>query len=152
MSLSLRYAIADDIPHMIPLFDQLGYPVEAKDLEHRFNIFTQKEDCGLCVAVTESTVVGWIAWSKTPCFVSGKVKFRIEGLVVGHAYRRRGVGQKLMQFVENIASQSAPSVIDLTSGLRRAQEGTHLFYKNLGYQNEGFMAKLYLRKEISSPL
>jgi hypothetical protein len=39
-------------------------------------------------------------------------------------------------------------IIDLTSGLRRAKAGSHEFYKNLGYKNEGYMAKLYLRKEL----
>lgn len=53
-----------------------------------------------------------------------------------------------MQFVENYARQFSPAIIDLTSGLRRASEGTHEFYKKLGYKNEGLMAKLYLRKEI----
>ena len=32
--------------------------------------------------------------------------------------------------------------------LRRAQDGTHDFYKRIGYKNEGHMAKLYLRKEL----
>ena len=53
-----------------------------------------------------------------------------------------------MKFVEDIAQQDSPAIIDLTSGLRRAQDGTHEFYKRIGYQNEGPMAKLYLRKEL----
>jgi len=53
-----------------------------------------------------------------------------------------------MKFVEDIAQQDSPAIIDLTSGLRRAQGGTHEFYKRIGYQNEGPMAKLYLRKEL----
>ena len=55
---------------------------------------------------------------------------------------------KRMEFVEEIARSFCPVIIDLTSGLRRAKDGTHGFYKKLGYNNEGSMAKLYLRKEI----
>jgi len=50
--------------------------------------------------------------------------------------------------MEELAKQSSPCIIDLTSGLRRKKDGTHEFYKSLGYQNKGYMAKLYLRKEI----
>ena len=50
--------------------------------------------------------------------------------------------------MEDIVKDNKQVIIDLTSGLRREKDGTHEFYKNLGYQNEGFMAKLYLRKEI----
>ncbi len=53
-----------------------------------------------------------------------------------------------MAFVEKIAKKYSPVIIDLTSGLRRAKDGSHEFYKSIGYQNEGHMAKLYLRKEI----
>jgi hypothetical protein len=53
-----------------------------------------------------------------------------------------------MQFVENYAVQFSPATIDLTSGLRRASKWTHELYKKLDYKNEGFIAKLYLRKEI----
>jgi len=53
-----------------------------------------------------------------------------------------------MAFVEGIAQQHSPAIIDLTSGLRRVQDGTHEFYKRIGYKNEGPMAKFYLRKEL----
>lgn len=53
-----------------------------------------------------------------------------------------------MQVVENHVQKFPGVIIGLTSGMRRANEGTHEFYKKLGYKNEGAMAKLYLRKEI----
>jgi len=54
-----------------------------------------------------------------------------------------------MNQVEEFAQQISPCIIDLTSGLRRAKDGSHDFYKSLGFNNEGYMSKLYLRKEIS---
>jgi hypothetical protein len=51
-----------------------------------------------------------------------------------------------MKFVEDIAKHHLPAIIDLTSGLRRAHDGTHEFYKRIGYQNEGPMAKLIYGK------
>lgn len=54
----------------------------------------------------------------------------------------------LMLFVEAFAEQFSPVIIDLTSGARRAADGSHEFYKNLGYANEGPKAKLYFRKML----
>jgi len=53
-----------------------------------------------------------------------------------------------MLFVEAFAEQFSPVIIDLTSGARRAADGSHEFYKNLGYANEGPKAKLYFRKML----
>jgi len=47
-----------------------------------------------------------------------------------------------------VAKKLSPCVVDLTSGFRRKKDGSHEFYKALGYANEGYMAKLYLRKEF----
>ena len=63
-------------------------------------------------------------------------------------YRGQGIGKRLMNFVENIAKTLSPCIIDLTTGLRREKNGSHEFYKPLGYKNDGPMAKLYLRKEV----
>lgn len=53
-----------------------------------------------------------------------------------------------MEFGEDIAKKSSPAIIDLPSGLRQAKAGSHEFYKNLGYKNEGHMVNLYLMKEL----
>jgi GNAT superfamily N-acetyltransferase len=80
--------------------------------------------------------------------ISDATRFSIVGIVVSTNHRNMGIGKKLMKFVEDIAKQHSPAIIDLTSGLRRAHDGTHEFYKRIGYKNEGPMAKLYLRKEL----
>jgi len=96
----------------------------------------------------DKQIAGLVAWSRSSLFVSDSTRFHIEGLVVASRYRGQGIGKMLMKFVEDIAKESSPAIIDLTSGLRRAKAGSHEFYKNLGYKNEGYMAKLYLRKEL----
>jgi len=81
-------------------------------------------------------------------FVSDATRIHVEGLVVDEQYRGQGIGKKLMLFVEAFAEQFSPVIIDLTSGARRAADGSHEFYKNLGYANEGPKAKLYFRKML----
>lgn len=148
MSITIRNATIADIPELLPLLEQLGYPVSESKLQERFNHFMQNDGYGIVIAALENTIVGLVAWSKSYRLISDFTRFHIEGIVVNKLYRGRGIGKKLMIFVEVIARQSSPSLVDLTSGLRRAKDGSHDFYKSLGYKNDGLMAKLYLRKEL----
>ncbi|WP_417904977.1 GNAT family N-acetyltransferase [Candidatus Tisiphia endosymbiont of Micropterix aruncella] len=147
-NIKIRYCAMQDISCMLPLMEQLGYKVSEDELKARFQRFTKNDGYGVAVACLESQIVGWVAWSKSQLFISDKTRFHIEGVVVDERYRGQAIGKRLMDFVENVAQQSSPSIVDLTSGLRRAKDGSHEFYKSLGYQNDGLMAKLYLRKEI----
>ncbi len=144
----VRLAEISDIPGLVPLMDQLGYHISEEGLELRLKKFIKNEGYGVAVAVSEEKVVGLVAWSVSSLFVLDKVRFHIEGLVVDEKYRGCRVGKKLMFFVEDIARKFSPAIIDLTSGLRWAKDGSHEFYKTLGYQNDGPMAKFYLRKEV----
>ena len=146
--IKIRPASLNDISALLPLFAELGYPTSLEDLIARFKRFLQNSGYGVAVCEQEGQVMGWVAWSKSDLFILDKVRFHIEGLVVASEYRGKGIGKKLMEFVEEIAKKYSPAIIDLTSGLRRAGDGSHEFYKSLGYKNEGYMAKLYLRKEL----
>jgi ribosomal protein S18 acetylase RimI-like enzyme len=146
--ISIHLAQLSHIPALLPLMEQLGYPSSQKELEARFERFIKNEGYGVAVACLGPQIIGMIAWSRSSLFVSDKTRFHIEGLVVDNCHQGSGVGRKLMLFVEEIGRQCSPAIIDLTSGLRRAKGGSHEFYKNLGYTNEGPTAKLYLRKEV----
>jgi GNAT superfamily N-acetyltransferase len=147
-SIFIRSCTEKDIPALVNLMEELGYPTTHKELLIRFKKFSFLSGYGVLVAILKERIVGLVAWSQTLLFVSDKTRFHIEALVVNKQYRGKSIGKKLMLSVEKIARQHAPSIIDLTSGVRRAPEGTHTFYNGLGYKNDGPMAKIYLRKEI----
>ena len=144
----IRPCVIKDIPEILPLMEQLGYPTSEEVLESRLKRLIDTKGYGVAVACMEEKIVGLVAWSKSPLFVADKVRIHIEGLIVDQKARGIGVGKRLMEFVEDIARASGPSIIDLISGVRRSKDGSHKFYKRMGYGNEGFMAKLYFRKEI----
>ena len=146
--ITTRYANINDTPGILPLLEQLGYPTNIEGLRLKFNDFIQNPGYGVAIAEENSRIIGFVAWSMSKLFVLDKVRFHIEGIATHEKYRGKGIGRKLMEFVERIAFEHSPAIIDLTSGIRRAKEGTHEFYKKLGYKNEGHMAKLYLRKEL----
>lgn len=144
----IRHAAIDDTPKLLPLLSELGYPATLEDLNRRFLKFVKNPGYGVAVCEMNEEITGFIAWTTTDHLISDATRFSIVGIVVSTNHRNMGIGKKLMTFVEGIAKQHSPAIIDLTSGLRRAQDGTHEFYKRIGYKNEGHMAKLYLRKEL----
>jgi GNAT superfamily N-acetyltransferase len=146
--ITIRKATLSDIEELLPLLDQLGYSTTKEELAKRFNYFCSIDGYGVAVACNIDQIVGFVAWSKSKLFVYDSIRIHIEGLVVDKEYRGKTVGKKLMLFFEDYARSCGPAIIDLTSGLRRAKDGSHQFYDNLGYKNEGLMAKLYLRKEV----
>jgi len=148
MQFEIRSASSSEAGKLLPLMEQLGYSQTLEAMTSQINLFLKQDGYGIAVAEETSTskIVGWIAWSKSILIVSPAIRLHIEGLVVEENYRGNGIGKALMLHVENIAKLNSPCIVDLTSGKRRAKDGSHEFYASLGYHNEGYMAKKYLRK------
>lgn len=146
--ITIRNAKITDIEGILPLLEQLGYPTTKEALAKRFSKFIAIDGYGVAVACLENKIVGFIAFSQSQLFVSDKIRIHIEGITVDKTKRGQNIGKELMKFVEKHAKNYSPAIIDLTSGIRRASEGTHEFYKKLDYKNEGLMAQSYLRKEV----
>lgn len=146
----IRQATVQDAPQLLPLLDQLGYPQTVESIQDKIHTYSTP-DQQIWVAEQDSHIFGLVAIVFTDMFVRNGRRCRIEGLVVNAPFRGQGVGRRLMEHTEALAKTQDCPTIELTSGLRRAPEGTHDFYKILGYSNEGLLAKLYLRKELSLP-
>lgn len=147
-SIETRNASIEDIKHIANLMCELGYPTDYETLIKRFKAFISHEGYGVAVGCDNKVVAGFVAWSNSKLFVSNTTRFRIEGLIVDEKYRGLGIGKALMEHVEKIAKLNKPSIVDLTSGKRREKDGTHDFYKKIGYENQGPMSKVYFRKRL----
>ncbi len=62
----------------------------------------------------------------------------VEDVVVDIAHRRKGVGNALMQFIENYAIKSNCSYVMLITDEDRV--GSQAFYKSLGYKTDEYCA------------
>ena len=91
-SIVIRSCTETDIPDLVNLMEELGYPTMRKKLTTRFKIFSSLSGYGVLVAVFKERVVGLVAWSQSFLFISDKKRFRIEALVVNKLYRGRGIG------------------------------------------------------------
>ncbi|XVN40881.1 MAG: GNAT family N-acetyltransferase [Rickettsia endosymbiont of Argas persicus] len=145
--INIRNASIDDISDILPLMSQLGYPSNNQKLTTRFKNFIDNDGYGISVASLDNKVVGIIAWSRSILFVSDKTRFHVEALIIDENYRGQKIGKRLMEHIEEIAKKYSPIIVDLTSGYRRAKDGTHAFYENLGYKS-GETAGAYFRKEL----
>lgn len=146
-NINIRNATINDISAILPLMSQLGYPSSSEELAMRFKCFIDNDGYGVFVAELDNKVVGLIAWSRSLLFVSDKTRIHVEALVIDENYRGQKIGKKLMEYLEKIIKKYSPIIVDLTSGYRRAKDGTHAFYENLGYHS-GEKAGAYFRKEL----
>lgn len=145
--INIRSATINDISSILLLMSQLGYPSSLEELTTRFKKFINNDGYGVAVASLNNEIVGVIAWSKSMLFVSDKIRIHVEALVIDENYRGQKIGKKLMEYLEEKAKKYNQVLVDLTSGYRRAKDGTHAFYENLGYKS-GESAGAYFRKEL----
>lgn len=142
-------ATEQDAPEILRLLEQLGYSLSPRDMATILKNYLETPCYRVFVAKKKCKVVGLTSLAGFHSFVYKGMIYRITSLVVDQTMRRQGVGKRLIRHAEQFAQDNQGQIIELLSGLRRAKDGTHDFYKRLGYHNEGETAKLYLRKDLS---
>lgn len=143
--MDFRPAQICDLPELSHLVEQLGYSsTSIKDL---FDLYSGNQSMGLWVAAEKEQVVGCLAFSVLNQFHGGLL-FRIVSLIVDASYRRKGVGRFLMDHAEREAGERGCVAIELTSALHRKKDGSHAFYRSLGYLDSDECGKCYFRKAL----
>ena len=59
----------------------------------------------------------------------------VSAMIIAQNYRRQGIGNQLINYAEMQAKKIGCEFIELKSGMRRIKDGTHDFYKTLGYED-----------------
>lgn len=132
----LRSATMDDLEHLIPLVAQMGphYKLTINQMEGRIKAFLERDWHELIVAINnDNLIVGVIGFG---CYehlrLPGKC-LHIDTIVIDKNSRRQGIGMKLMAFAEQYAKDNGAATIEFTSANYRRLDGSHAFYKSLGY-------------------
>ena len=141
-----RPALPSDLSSLARLMEQLGYP--DCDLKNLFDLYSSDPSMGIWVAA-DGKVMGCLAFHVLRQF-HGPSLFRIVSLAVEASFRRRGVGRFLLERAEREAKERGCEAVELTSALRRSQDGSHEFYRKLGYLDSGECGKCYFRKALCS--
>jgi GNAT superfamily N-acetyltransferase len=123
----VRSASIGDASALAPLFDQLGYPTPASEIERR--LAARDDDSDVFVAV-EDGIVGFVAVSIHADFV-GNRSCVVGGLVVRDTRRNRAIGERLLNAAENWALERNVTLVTVRSNVVR--ERAHGFYERHGY-------------------
>lgn len=114
--------------------ENVGEIVERYGEDPDYWIYSYEEDGVLLGIITVS-----FRWT---LFHQGEVAI-VEDLVIGEAYRDRGIGSSLAKFVEDeIISDSRAKAVEVNSDLHRAS--AHRFWQRCGYSELAFQ----FRKEM----
>jgi N-acetylglutamate synthase-like GNAT family acetyltransferase len=133
MDLQLRPVRRQDVPELVGLLGQLGYPTTEAAVHERLGNWLDDSSSWLIGADDDGALVGVAALHVMPMLeVDGKLG-RLLALVVDERYRSRGVGQWLVTATENQARTAGCVKLEVTS--RRLRTRTQEFYKLLGYED-----------------
>jgi|GEM_PF-305258 len=144
----LREAVFNDIADLIILMEKNGYPKSESGIQSQIRTYLDDPRHHILIAIRGKKIVGFIAFVIYDLFTSEGKRCRIEGLVVDAKQPDLSVKRRLMQAAEASAREHNGKVIDLIDSFCRIKDGSHDFYKFLGYNSEGSIAKVYLRKEL----
>lgn len=142
--MNIREATINDVPELVSLMDQLGYPTSNDTFSIRFNAITANPNYHTLVAELDRKVVGMAGLCSNLFYEYDGSYVRIVAFVVDTNHRRKGIGKKLIQEAERWAKKQGAIAIGLNSGIREERKQAHQFYLNMGFKDKsiGFSKSL----------
>jgi len=117
------------------LLGELGYPSTEEQAAERIDRISGDPSTWLVVAEVDGEIAGFGALHVQNLVERDEPGCEVAGLVVGEHFRRRGVGEALMEALEDEARARGSVNLVLNTAHRRAD--AHAFYEALGYQHTG---------------
>lgn len=127
----VRPATMADAPAISQLTAELGYAMDAEASRAALTTMLAHPVYAVLVVESDSThLAGWVAVENRLSLESGAFA-EITGLVVGSAFRKRGVGKQLLQSAEQWALRQGFQSLRVRSSISRQE--SHPFYESLGF-------------------
>lgn len=139
--IAIRHAEPTDIPALVDLMRELGYPADADMLGRKLEWFDASNMDALLVAEQEDTVVACIGLHAMELLPSGKLG-RISVVVVAPKVRRQGIGKRLLDAAIAYFDSQECTLVEVTSGEQRQE--AHALYRAFGFveRRSRFVKKL----------
>ena len=131
--MNVRSWITSDLPQLVGLMAQLGYPASEDVLRERFSRVTRHSDYDLLVLEEERILLGCVGLFQAQAFEHDTTYVRIVAFVVNAKHRRQGIGRRLIRAAEDWAHARGATAVLLNSGNRPEREAAHHFYNAMGY-------------------
>ncbi|MGQ9719876.1 MAG: GNAT family N-acetyltransferase [Candidatus Jordarchaeum sp.] len=128
----IRKLLIEDLADYLRLFRELwpNASINSDDVQSVLEHYTKNEDYEIYCYI-EKIIIGIIAISKRWTFFHGGKVAIIEDLIVKEQFRNKGIGKKLVEFVEQKLKKEGIKVIELSSDFHRTQ--AHQFWEKMGY-------------------
>jgi ribosomal protein S18 acetylase RimI-like enzyme len=120
---------------MAELLGQLGYPSSPAQATERIERIAADPSTWLVVAEVDGELAGFGALHVQNLVERDEPGCEVAALVVAERFRRRGIGELLMQALEDEARARGGQTMVLNTAHRRAD--AHAFYEALGYEHTG---------------
>ncbi|WP_062105432.1 GNAT family N-acetyltransferase [Bacillus niameyensis] len=133
MDIVIREICENDYAEVLLLWNnELGsHTVNAANISGRFERMNKDENYKTYVALFESKVVGCITVVQTMALEYEIGYLKINGFAVKESFQNKGIGTKLLKYVENFALERGLTYLILNSGFQRTQ--SHDFYESKGF-------------------
>jgi len=137
VDIKIRQATSNDIPQILELYTELQPHDPPINTETALSIYMQAVNSGVkyYVAVNDGKIVGscYIAIIPNITRQCSPIGF-IENVVTASAYRRHGIGRKLMNTAVKYAKEQGCYKVTLQSGAKRTE--AHDFYESVGFDGD----------------
>lgn len=142
MNVDIRPVTTDDAVQIAGLLIELGYPLDATQVESRLHAAMNDRHFVL-VADTGSSLIGVLSAAVVPLLGEAATMLRITALSVTASARRQGVARTLVDEAEQRAIDLGASIIEVGSGRRPERAAAHRFYLALGFEDANDVAARY---------
>ena len=143
--MTIRKAISADQTSISSLLTDLGYPDTHHFIAGKLALIEQHESAAVYVYELDKKVIGFITIHITlQLGLAGDI-MRINYLAVDPAFRSKGIGQALLDYVTAIANQNGCDRIEVHCHSRRTQ--AHAFYERHGF----IESPKYFVKKVKQP-
>ena len=137
MSFQIREATIDDIDALCSLTKELkGSSISYEDMNNRWQFVQMSPFDFLYVYEEEETIFGLLGFRIRENLEDVTRYGEISIISVDSTIRRKGIGQVLMDYAEQLAKEHNCIGTWLVSGIKRVE--AHPFYKKLGYEVNGY--------------
>ena len=137
MSFQIREATIDDIDALCSLTKELkGSSISYEDMNNRLQFVQMSPFDFLYVYEEEETIFGLLGFRIRENLEDVTRYGEISIISVDSTIRRKGIGQVLRDYAEQLAKKHNCIGTWLVSGIKRVE--AHPFYKKLGYEVNGY--------------
>ncbi len=131
MEIQFIDATTEDTDAILALIYQLEHDIPRDTLLNNLKKYTQEKDCRFFVAKENEKVIAFAELHFLHFIYEARKRARLAAFCVDEQHRNKKVGEKFLQFIEELCHANDVYRIELTSNVKRAD--AHRFYEQHGY-------------------